>query len=354
MAIDLSYVFLNNTIYQYAVFFGVIAWALLIGKLVTWVSRNILKKIAAKTDTKVDDIIVGLFDGPILFTVFIIALYFAHDSLTLSDPVQNVINKILLILLIINAAWYLIRFLASVLTHYIEPLTAHTETDLDDHLLPILRRLVTIVIVVIAVILIMDKLGFNVSTLVAGLGIGGLAFALAAQDMLGNFFGGVAIMTDRPFKVGDRVKIGTDVDGNVREIGLRTTRVETLGGTMVVVPNRKVVDSILENITNEKERRVVMVLDLEYDTPVKKLDEAKKLLIANIKKTKDLDHQQYNVAFSEFGQFSLKMTVIYWITKKGLDRYWDVQDELHTAIKRDFEKAKIEFAYPTQTVKLKK
>lgn len=354
MAFDWNQLYFGSTLLQYLHFTFIILAAVVVTKAITWISKNILKTFAAKTETKLDDTIVYVLEAPVILTVFILALHFSRDVLTLSETAGGVFDKVILILWILNAAWYLIRFIEGALIHYFEPLVAKTETDFDDHLLPILKRLVKIAILAIAVIMIVDRLGFNVSTLVAGLGIGGLAFALAAQDLLGNFFGGISILTDKPFKVGDRVKMGTDVDGFVREIGLRSTRIETFGGTMVVMPNRKVVDSILENITNEKERRMVMVLDLEYTTTLKKLDLAKKLIIKSIKQTKDLDHTQYNVAFSEFGQSSLKLTVIYWITKKGLERYWDVRDEFLTAIKAEFEKAKIEFAYPTTTVRIKK
>jgi len=231
-----------------------------------------------------------------------------------------------------------------------------TKTDLDDNLLPILKRLINIAIIIIASIMVIEKLGYNISTLVAGVGLGGLAFALAAQDLIGNFFGGIAILTDKPFKVGDRVRVGTSVDGFVREIGLRTTRVETRGGTILVVPNRQIVDSILENVTHEKERRMDMMLGLEYGTSEKKLQEAKSIIIKNINKVDGLDHEKHTVTFAAFAASSLDIKVTYWINEKGLDTfdYWDLQDELLMGIKRDFEKAGISFAFPTQTLHIKK
>ncbi len=341
-------------VYNFLLFAGLIAAAMLAGKLVTWTSKNILKKFAAKTKTKADDLLVSVLEGPIIFTVFIISLYFARGILDLSARWSSLLDKALIILVIVNAAWYLLRFLDGVIEHYLRPLTAKTETELDGHLLPVIRRILSILIVLIAAIILVDRLGFNVSGLVAGLGIGGLAFALAAQDLLGNFFGGLAIITDKPFKVGDRVKIGTDVDGFVREIGLRTTRIETFGGTMIVIPNRKIADTILEDVSTEKKRRRLITLNLEYGTSVQKLELAKKLVIKNIKNVDGLDHDVYSVTFSAFGPSSLDLNVIFWITKKGIDRYWDVHDELFTGIKRDFEKAKIQFAYPTQTVHVRK
>ncbi len=354
MAFDWSQVYLGNTLLQYAYFFGIIAGAVIVGKLITWISKNVIRAFADKTETKLDDIIAELFEGPVIFTIFIVTFHFARQVLTLSDTISNGFDKLIAILIILNAAWYLIRFLDSLLVYYIQPLAEKTETDLDDHLLPLLKRIVKIVVIAIALVMMVDRLGYNISTLVAGIGIGGLAFALAAQDLLGNFFGGIAIFSDKPFKIGDRVKIGTDADGFVREIGMRTTRIETFGGTMVILPNRKVADAVLENIATEKQRRMQMTIGVEYGTSVKKLDEAKKLIIKNIKAVEGLDHEAFNVAFNEFADSSLNIKVIYWITKEGMDRYWDVQDELLTGIKADFEKARIEFAFPTQTVYVKK
>ncbi len=282
MAFDWSQVYFGNTLLQYAYFFGIIAGAVIVGKLITWISKNVIRAFADKTETKLDDIIAHLFEGPVIFTIFIVAFHFARQALVISEGMAAAFDKLIAILIILNAAWYLIRFLDSLIVYYIQPLAEKTETDLDDHLLPLLKRIVKIVVIAIALVMMVDKLGYNISTLVAGIGIGGLAFALAAQDLLGNFFGGIAIFTDKPFKVGDRVRIGTDVDGFVREIGMRTTRIETFGGTMLVMPNRKVADAVLENITNEKQRRMQMTLGVEYGTSVKKLGEAKRLIIKNI------------------------------------------------------------------------
>jgi len=344
MALTIDTIIFGNTISQYLVFAGILAGAVVAGKLITWLSKNILKRVAAKTKTRADDIIVGLFEGPVLLTVFIVALYFARNILTLNGTLRLIVDKLLLLLVIINATWYLIRFLDSVIVNYLEPLTAKTETDLDDHLLPILKRTVNIVIVVIAAIIVIDKLGYNVSSLVAGLGLGGLAFALAAQDLLGNLFGGIAIFTDKPFKIGDTVRTG-DIEGTVREIGLRTTRIETYGGTVVVLPNRKVADSNLENISQEKARRVVMTLNLAYGTSAAKVEEAKRIVESRLTRIKGLD-QRREISLNELGPAGISLRVVYWVQKRELDNQFAIKDELLTSLLREFEKAKILLQQP--------
>lgn len=345
--------YLGNSIDEYLYFFAVVIAAVLVGKVVTWTTKRFIRVFADKTETKADDLIVDLLEGPVLFTILLVALYFGQRLLTMTEWFADVYGKILSILFMLNIAWYLMRFIGGLMQHYIQPLTEKTDTDLDDHMLPIMKKLINFVIVAIVAIMAIDKLGYNVSSLLAGLGLGGLAFALAAQDLVGNLFGGIAILIDKPFKIGDRIKV-EGVDGFVREIGLRTTRVETFGGTMMVLPNSKVVNSVAENITAEKQRRMTFTLGVEYGTSVAKLEEAKRLVVSNIKKVPGLDHKEFSVTFKEFGGSSLDINVIYWITKKGLEEYWGVQDRLLLGIKKDFEKAGIEFAFPTQTVHVKK
>ncbi len=349
----LSQLYLGNALPDYLLFFLIIVGAVIAGKIVTWTTKKFIKSFASKTKTKADDLIVDLLEGPVLFSIFIAALYFGQRLLEMSAGVSDLYGKIVTVLFLINIAWYLMRFFSGLMIHYVTPLTKRTETDLDDHLLPIMKKLINFVIITIILIMIIDKLGYNVSSLLAGLGIGGLAFALAAQDLVANLFGGVAILFDKPFKIGDRIKIG-EVDGFVREIGLRTTRIETFGGTMIVLPNSKVVNSVAENISAEKERRMVFTIGVEYDTSVEKLEEAKKLITKNIKAVKGLNHKEFDIHFVEFADSSLNIRVQYWITKEGMNDYFGVQDKLNLGIKKDFEKAGIEMAYPTQTVYVKK
>ncbi len=345
--------YLGNTIAEYLIFFAVLVGAVLAGKIITWTTKKFIRSFADKTATKADDLIVDLLEGPVLFTVFIVALYFGERLLTMSEGFSDLYGKVVSILFMINIAWYLMRFINGLIRHYVTPLTAKTKTDLDDHMLPIIRKLINFVIIAIVAIMVIDRLGYNVGSLLAGLGLGGLAFALAAQDLVGNLFGGVAILIDKPFKLGERIKIN-EVDGFVREIGLRTTRVETFGGTMVVMPNSKVVNSDLENVTAEKQRRMVFTIGVEYDTPVKKLEEGKRLIEKNLKAVKGLNHKEFAIQFVEFAASSLNIRVQYWITPEGMKEYFGVQDKFLFGIKKDFEKAKISMAFPTQTVHLKK
>ena len=233
-----------------------------------------------------------------------------------------------------------------------EPLAAKSENDLDDHFLAVIKRTSTYSSSPSPPSSSSTNSGTTSTSLVAGLGIGGLAFALAAQDLLGNLFGGVAIFADKPFKLGETVKTG-DVEGTVKEIGLRTTRIETYNGTLIVVPNRKVADNNLENISQEKARRVVVKLGLDGMTSAKRIAAAKVILQRCVQRTKGLK-EECTVSFTGFGDNGPTITFIYWITKEGMKDYWGVHDRLYTAINAEFEKAHIRTRLPDDTVYMRK
>jgi len=346
----LDNVYFGNTIFDYLIFFAIIVGSLIVGRAVFYISKRVLRKKAEISKTKIDDILVEAMEKPLVFLIFIIGFIIALKTLNLSSSVSEIFSNIIQIILTINIFWFVIYFVDALLMYYITPLASKTKSELDDVLLPVVRRLVKVTLIVIAVIIIIDNFGYDVTSLIAGLGIGGLAFALAAKDMLANLFGGMSILTDKPFKLGDRIKI-EDYDGWVREIGLRTTKMETLDGFQLIVPNAKIADTILQNVSREKSRKVKATIGVEYDTPMRKMEEAKKILEDVILKNKDTENRSI-ISFTEFGDSSLNFLVIYWI--KNLDKILNAKHNINMEIKKRFEKAKIEMAFPTRTVYLKK
>lgn len=199
---------------------------------------------------------MDVFEKSLVFLIFILGWLFALNVLVLSTKAENAFGIITTILFILDGAWFVIGLSDALLVFYIRPSIEKTKSDLDDHLLSILKKLSKFMIIAITLVMIIDNFGYDVTSLIAGLGLDGLAFALAAQDLLGNMFGG-AILTDKPFKVGQRIKVDNQYDGFVKEIGLRSTRIETLDGTQLVLPNSMIAKSVLENVSKEKARRVV-------------------------------------------------------------------------------------------------
>ncbi|MGL5272664.1 MAG: mechanosensitive ion channel family protein, partial [Phocaeicola sp.] len=188
--------------------------------------------------------------------------------------------------------------------------------------------------------------GYDVGAVIAGLGIVGLAVAMAAKDTVSNFFGGVTIFSDKPFRIGDRIKIGS-YDGFIHEIGLRSFRLRTLNGTIVTIPNSKVTDSLIENVTLEPSRKVTLNLGLTYETSPEKVKEAIEILrdIASLHTSLE---ENIVVSFNQYGDFSLGILFIYYI-KKGED-ILQAQTDINLSILTRFNERKIQFAYPTQTL----
>lgn len=348
----LTQTYFDNTVLQYLIALGIIAAGYIVGKIAYYVIKNILIKFTEKTETKFDDILINSIHGPLVFLLFVISFNIAYRTLLLNEGLLTFFERITSVLVIVNIVWFLIKFLDEMIIHYLEPLAAKTTSDLDDHLVPILRRVVKIILIIIAGIMILDDFGYNVNSILAGLGIGGLAFAFAAKDVLANMFGGITIIADKPFKIGQRIRIDK-YDGVVEEVGLRSTKIRTLDKTEVIIPNLKFSDQIIENVTREPARKIKCVLGVVYDTPTKKLEQAIEIVKEVIEKHK-LTTKNYHVFFDEFGAYSLNIKVMYYVNSKDGEVIFKTQNEINFEIKRRFEQYRIEFAFPTQTIEMKK
>ncbi|MBW2991075.1 mechanosensitive ion channel family protein [Candidatus Woesearchaeota archaeon] len=340
----------GNTYLQYLILIVSIILGIAVGKAFYWLSTKFIKVFTAKTKTRLDDLIIYHLEKPVVFLIILGGIYYGVNQLTLSAKIHDFISQVFLVLFVLCVTWVVINLIESFIEYYLKPMAEKTKSDLDDHLIPIIRKLVKIVLWIIVLIMLIKRFGVDISALLTGVGIGGLAFAFAAKDLLANLFGGVAILTDKPFKLGDRIKVG-DNDGFITEIGLRTTRMRTFDGTQIVIPNSLIADSVIENVSREKARREKIVIGVEYGTPQKKMLEAEQILKDVIKKNKSTDDNSI-VTFKEFSDSSLNIQTIYWI--KDINKILDTQHEVNMAIKERFEKAKIEMAFPTRTVHLAK
>lgn len=336
---------LGNTLSQLVLFVGIILFSLIGARALYWVFTKVFRVFARKTKSQLDDLIIDSIEKPVLALLLLAGFWYGKRVVTMSLGFENLYSQLLSVVFMIVITWLVVRLADAFLANYLLPL-ARKKNKLDDTLYPVVKGVVNFSLYAIAIVVILQQLGYNVSGLVAGLGIGGLAFALAAQDVLSNFFGGAAVITDKPFKVGDRIVIDNK-DGFVRQIGLRTTHMETFDGTRIIFPNKTVASSVLENISVERARRVKLTLGLVYSTTTKQLQRAKELLRLVVKNNTKTDDNSL-VHFTNFGPSSLDIQLIYWI--KDLDNILDTKDEINMAIKTAFTQEEIEFAYPSQTI----
>ncbi len=346
MTEGLARTYYGNTALQWLIALGIALGALVVGRALYWVMGNIVKKLTAKTKNRLDDLIVDMVEEPAVFIVTLGGVWIGLHRLVLPEQVQAWMGHALHFLLILTGAWLVTRLLDALHKQYLVPLAEKSETDLDDQLLPLVRKGTNILVWTVGGVVALNNAGYDVGALIAGLGIGGLALAMAAKDTVSNVFGGFTIFADRPFKLNDRVKVA-GFDGFVRDIGVRSTRIQTLDDTLVTIPNSKFSDAPVENVSLEPHHKVITKLGLTYDTSPAKMRQAMDLLRDLASKTEGLE-PTVQVAFDAYGDFALNVTFVYFIQKQA--DILGTTTAVNMAILERFGEAGIEFAFPTQTV----
>ena len=329
---------------------GLIIVSIIGAKVIFWLLSKVVSKLAKKTKSQLDDLLIDLLEKPIAYILGSVGIWKSIDWLQLGETGQGRIDKILFIVLLGFIAWAITRTIEALIESYLVPIIEKTESELDDQLIPILRKVLKSTVWILAIIIGLNNAGYDVGAIVAGLGIGGLALALAAQDSVKNLFGGFTIFVDKPFKVKDRIKI-SGFDGAVEEIGIRSTRIRTLDGRMVTIPNSKFSESAIENISSEPSRKVVLNLGLTYDTDSNGIKKGMELLKQIVSSKNGVDNNVV-VGFNAFNDSALNIICVYFISP-GAD-ILGVQTEINLEILENFSNAKLDFAFPTQTLFIEK
>jgi MscS family membrane protein len=309
-----------------------------------------LKRWAAKTDTKYDDLVLELLRGPVKVVAFVV---FLHIGLAMFDwpaKTQSYLSKALIIVVACSITYVALKVVDMLLGIWRER-QAHSEDKLfAAQLFPLVRKVAKVSVVIAAIVLTADNLGVKITSLLAGLSIGGLALGLAAQDTVANLFGAVAIFLDKPFRIGDMVKV-EGVQGNIEQIGLRSTRIRNLDGHLVAIPNKTMGNAIITNITRRPSIHTEMNIGITYDTPTERVKRATEILDEVFRadpKTRDLI-----ISFNKFNDSALNIFVVHiWDGTEGKEHFASMQ-VLNLKIKERFDAEKIEFAFPTQTLHVK-
>ncbi|MBC8237005.1 MAG: mechanosensitive ion channel family protein [Helicobacteraceae bacterium] len=345
----LETIYLGNTLQNWLYALVIAGGAVVVGKLLYWIIQKTLKVYTKGTSNDLDFIFIDMIEEPLSLAITLLGVWFAIDLLTMSEAVKNFIDSVFYFVVIFNIAWFANRLFNALMEKYIVPKVKSSDTDLDDILLPIIRKIISISIWTVTIVIGVDNAGYNVTTMITGLGIGGLVFALAAKDAVSNLFGGFIIFSDKPFDLNDRI-ILNGFEGYVREIGLRSTKLETLDGRIVTMPNSKVTDNPVLNVSKEKGRKIKFTLGLTYDTQPQNIELAKEILTKII--TQNAHTRDAVIAFDSFGDFSLNILVIYWV--KSGSPIAGTNDAINMSILKEFNENKLNFAFPTQTLILEK
>lgn len=340
-------IFLNNTVEQWIHALIFVAATFILAKILDLVFKAIKKHKGKRENYGLWYYLVDLVEKPLIFALFILGFWFMFQQLSLGDKFEKGLNAVYYVLITLNVAWFLANLFNTFVEKYAKPRIDASGSQLGKQLMPLFKSVVNIVVWVLAIIFAMEQAGYDVAALLAGVGIGGLALAMAAKDSAANIFGGVAIFSDKSFKVGDFIKV-KGYEGIVEEIGVRVTRIRTFAGTMIIFPNSVFTNTELENVSEEPTRRVLMNLGLTYDTSPEKMTQAMDIL-KDIIKTNPHVEDKVLVSFNGFNDSSLNILFIYYIKiKEGAD-ILDTQSEVNTEVLRRFNESGLEFAFPTMT-----
>ena len=335
-------------------FFALFIWILIglvLKNVAEFLVTNHVKKLAKKTTSVWDDKLLQYGTPPSGYIFLFLFYTLTYSNLRVGVSLNHFLSLALEIGVILSVIW-LIYNLINVLDAYLTELTAKTESKLDDQLVPLIRKSLKVVVVIIGFVFILQNFGYNVASLLAGLGLGGLAFALAAKDTLANFFGSITIFLDKPFQIGDWVELSGQ-HGIIEEVGFRSTRIRTFENSLLSIPNASMANTTINNYGARKFRRYRGVLNVTYDTPPEKV-EAFVEGIKNLVRTNEYTRKDYfEIHFNDFGAHSLDILVyIFFITP-------DWSTELRQRhlflldVYRLADELGVEFAFPTQTVHLK-
>ncbi|MGF1539555.1 MAG: mechanosensitive ion channel family protein [Pleurocapsa sp.] len=335
--------FLNNQISDYLIALIIFSAVVIVVRLLRRLVFQRLKNWAAKTPTTLDDHLVRITEKYSIPIIYLGGFYLSVTNLVLHPILDTTIEAILIILttilgvkLINSLIKYLLRLYC--VTNYRNNLNFESSINA---LLPAIRT----VIWAIGILFLLDNLGFNVSAIVASLGIGGVAVALASQGVLQDLFSYFAILFDRPFELGDFI-IVAEYMGTVEYVGIKTTRIKSLDGEEIIIANRDLTDSRIRNYKRMKQRRIVFHLGIVYQTDKEQLA-AIPTIIENI--IQQTDNATFDRAhFCAYKEFSLDYEVVYFVEGNNYTRYMDVQQEINLKIKQEFDKQSIGFAYPVQ------
>jgi small-conductance mechanosensitive channel len=344
----LQQTFFQNRVVDYLVSIGVFLAGIAAITIIKSIFLHRLKSWSKKTATTIDDFLIRIIEKKLVPLLYFGLFYLAFKTLTLSPSVIKTLDISGLVVL----TYFSLRLILELISYLLQTYWIKKEVDPARQktlkgIIPVIKFIVWAV----GITFLLDNLGFKISTIVAGLGIGGIAVALAAQAILGDLFSYFVIFFDKPFETGDFIIVG-DFLGNIEHVGIKTTKLRSLSGEQLVFSNTDLTNSRLRNYKRMEKRRVVFKLGVIYQTATGQLKEIPgviKNIIVNMRDTAfDRAH------FFSYGDFSLDFEVVYYVLSNDYNKYMDIQQEINFAIREEFEKRGIEFAYPTQTLYIEK
>jgi len=338
-------------VWQYLAAFLCILLGFVLKKVSDFIFERTIIPAARKTRFKFDQLFTEALYKPLGVVFLVFGLFGAVAMLNLaaqSVGIRRFVTQALKAALAVDFLWFVFRAV-DILAVYLQEMASRTESKLDDQLVPVIKKSLKFFIGTLVFVAVLQNMGYNVGSLLAGLGIGGLAVAMAAKDTLANFFGGLVIFTDHPFRVGDWVRVG-EVEGTVEQIGFRSTRIRTFPKTLVTIPNARVVGEVVDNKTAMPVRRVRVTVGVTYETKAGEMEVLLEDLKTILRGDEGVDQELIVVRFEEFGASSLNIRLQYFTRPVVYDEHLAVVERINLAVMRAIEARGLSVAFPTQTV----
>lgn len=340
--------FFENTVEQYLYALAIFIGLLILFRIFSKIILTRLRNLANLTATQFDDHLVDALEAIHPRFYDITAFYFASHSLILEPSSHKTINGVYL-------AIFLVQFINSsqkIIEYFLHKMFRDNQNDdADKMMFSGISLFIKIILWGVGFLLFLSNIGVNVTSLAASLGIGGIAVALAVQNILGDIFSSFSIYFDKPFTVGDLIVVGEHT-GTVTKIGMKSTRIEALQGEEIVISNKELTSARIQNFKKMNKRRIPFVIGVTYDTSLEKCKEISEIIKNIFKEVNNADLDRVN--FKEFAAYSLNFEIVYYHLSGDYTEYMRVREIINLRIKEDFAKAGIEMAFPTQTVIVEK
>ena len=339
----------GNTIENWGISILIILGAIIIVKLLSLLGKKVIKPFVTGTDNHLDDVIFYSLEAPVKFAIILLGIWIAIHRLVYPDSFVKVVDNAYSIFIVLDITWFFCRLFSSLLQVY----WGKQSNGQANKMMPIIKRTILVIVWLIGIVMALSNVGVNISALLGTLGIGGIAFALAAQDTVKNVFGAFTILTDKPFSIGDTIRVDS-YEGTVVDVGVRSTKIMNYDKRIITFPNYKITDTSIVNISSEPMRRVVLNLGLTYDTTSEKMKEALELLKSIPKRVENVSSNPSDIVavFTEYSDSALVIMYIYFIEKQG--DILGVTSNMNMEILAAFNKAGLNLAFPTRTVYIQK
>jgi MscS family membrane protein len=346
----LSKEFFDISIKQYGLAFMAILAGFILKRLSAYLMDRLLS-VTEKTRFRFDQVIVGSLSRPLGWAFALGGIYIATLVMPVPEEPVNIrhfMNAMVKSLSIFILIWAGIRLIDHACEVWLEK-AAKTDTKLDDQFIPVVRNATKVFLWLVGGVLFLQNMGYSVTSLVAGMGIGGAAIALASQNTISNLFGSLVIFLDRPFQIGDWVEIG-DIEGTVEEVNMRTTRIRTFANSLITLPNSKLTTTSINNWSRMKKRRIKTTLGLSYNTPPEKVEAAVNLIRDLIRNDPKIRDDFFLVNFHNFGPSSLDIFIYCFTRTTNWAQFMDDRQAFFLDIMKGFQELGVEMSFPTQTI----